>query len=309
MALLIRSWKVLLAYLTVYIVWGSTYLFIKWSVLSLPPFAVLAIRFFICGALFLIIAAFSGKMKPFPTGRQILSACLLGTLLLLLGNGFVTVAEMHVDSYLAAILISTTPLVVAFLCWILYKDRVGVWGLIGMFLGVAGVALLLSGSVTMIRFDPFLFMVFAGLFCWSLAVALGKKLPVHHDNLVNSGIQMLFVGIVAIILVLFTTPFSTFSFSGVKLISLIGVIYLTLFGGAAFFAFNYLIKYEPASRVVSYALVNPVIAVVLGVWLGNEKPAQTLWKGIPLILAGLYLMLYGNKTAALLFKRGNPPAQ
>lgn len=296
------SWKILLAYLTVYIVWGSTYLFIKWAVISMTPFAVLSIRFLICGALFLIIAALSGKLKPLPTIQQILSACLLGGLLLLFGNGLITIAEMHVDSYLAAVIISTTPLAVAFLCWILFKDRVGIWGIAGMALGVAGVALLLSGNITSFHFDPSLFLVFAGLFSWSLAIALGKKLPVHPDNMVNSGIQMLFVGIAATILAVLFTPHFSLSFSGVKLISWIAVLYLTIFGGFAFFAFNYLIKNEPASRVVSYTLVNPVIAVVLGIWLGKEKPAQTLLKGIPFILAGLFLMLYGSKAAGYLFK-------
>src|SRR5208282_2548426 len=100
---------VIASYITIYLVWGSTYFFIRQSVLTIPPMWVMAVRWLIGGALLLGFSAARGGLKRLPSARNILSAIVLGTLLLLAGNGGITIAELKVDSYVAALLASSTP--------------------------------------------------------------------------------------------------------------------------------------------------------------------------------------------------------
>ena len=104
---------VVASYLTVYLVWGSTYFFIKRSVATIPTFSVLAIRWTVGGVLLLAFAAVTGRLRRLPSLRELASAAVLGTLLLVLGNGLITAAERRVDSYIAALLASSSPIVVA----------------------------------------------------------------------------------------------------------------------------------------------------------------------------------------------------
>ena len=108
-----RRGLVIASYATIYVVWGSTYFFIRQSVLTIPPMWVMAIRWLIGGGLLLGVAAGRGGLRKLPSARNILSSIALGILLLLLGNGGITIAEQNVDSYIAALLASSTPLIVA----------------------------------------------------------------------------------------------------------------------------------------------------------------------------------------------------
>jgi len=299
---------VVICYVTVYLVWGSTYFFIRQAVLTIPPFYVVGLRWTVGGALLLLFALATGRLKTFPTGREILSSLALGFFLLLVGNGLISVAERKIDSYIAALLVASTPILVAFFDRFLLKKPLTLLRVVGIVGGFVGVALLLyNGRSIRTTLEASVLICLAGILSWSFATSLGHRFPVHGDNLVNSGIQMLFVGVVSLAgsLVFDRPPAAVIA--GASVLSALSVLYLAVIGAIAFAAYTFLVSREPAERVVSYALVNPLIALLLGLGLGSETATPFLWIGVPLVLLALVLMLYGEKALARL--RGPRPRE
>ena len=287
---------IVLSYLTLYIVWGSTYLAIRVAVATIPPFYLVAFRFLLSGGAFLLIALASGRLRRPPTRKELLSALFLGLFLLILGNGLVSVGERTVDSYIAAIIISSTPFCVAFFNRLLFGERLHPARLLGMFLGLAGVvAILWKGEGAGFSVGPGVLFVIAGFMAWGFATSAARKLPVHADSVVNSGIEMTMAGVIALAgsVVAYGPPGA--ALANATPVSWLALAYLAVFGGSAFYAYTYLLANEPSIRVVSYSIVNPLIAVLLGMAVLGEKPVPLLWLGAPAILAGLALMLYGEK--------------
>lgn len=285
-----------LCYLTLYLVWGSTYFFISMAVESVPPFYVVGLRFSGGGVLLLALAYLWGQLTSLPTARQILNSILLGALLLIGGNGLITIAEQEVDSYIVALIIASTPMLVAFFDFVLLGIHISRIRLIGIAVGVTGVAFLLyNGSSIAGSLDPGILMVIGGVGCWGLATSLGHRLKTPDEPIVNSGVQMLFVGVTCMIgaLAAYGSPAQVLAQASTR--SLLGTLYLAVFGSLAFAAYTYLIANEPAIRVVSYSLVNPLIATFLGLLIGQESPVPFLTVGLPLILIGVALMLYGER--------------
>lgn len=285
-----------LSYLTIYLVWGSTYFFIKLSVETIPPITVVGLRFFFGGFFFLLFAVISKRVNPLPTIRQILSSVLLGSLLLLGGNGFISFAERKVDSYLVALILSATPLIVALFDRVLLSKKVTFIRILGILTGVSGVTLLLyNGQSFKAVLKPEIIMVLAAIILWSLGTSLGHRFKVYPDNLINSGIQMTFAGSVCLIYTFGSSNFFYPQSASFSAASLLGLFYLAVIGSLAFSAYTFLIAHQPASNVVSYALINPVIAVFIGIVIGSESPVPYLPVAMPMILSGLTIMLYGEK--------------
>lgn len=288
------------SYATIYLVWGSTYYFIKLAVQSIPPFYVVGIRFTVGGILLLFLSLITGRLRSLPNINELLSALLLSILLLLMGNGFITIAEQRIASYVIALLISSTPIVVAFFNRILFRMKISPVKIAGIVSGTGGVAFLLyDGSSILTSINYYSGIALLGVLSWGLATSLGHRLPVHNDSFVNSGLQMLFAGFVSMI-------FSCLNYipigdiiPQVSVESLVGVAYLAVVGSLAFNAYTFLIRNEPSIRIVSYAFVNPVIAMFIGIFLGQEDVVPYFFIGLPLIFSGLLLMLYGE----LLFNR------
>lgn len=297
------------SYITLYIVWGSIYFFIKMAVQTIPPFYVVGLRHTLGGGAILLIAYLSGRIKVWPTWKEVLASFFLGTFLLLIGNGLVTVAGKTVDSYMIALTVAASPIAVAFYDRVLLKQHVSAIRFLGIIVGVVGVALLLyDGRSLASSLSPGILIVIGGVAAWSFATSMGHRVKTYRDPLVSSGIQMLFVGLVSLIGVSFFPPTPAEFLPQVSGSSILGLSVLIVLGSLSFVAFNYLIVHEPATRVVSYALVNPVIATVLGLLVGNESPMPYLFIGLPLILIGVTLMLYGETIIPYLKKRLTKPA-
>ncbi len=293
-----------LCYLTIYLVWGSTYFFIKWSVETIPPLYVLAIRWTIGGVLLLGFSLGRGTLRSLPPWRELAAAALSGFLLLLVGNGLITLAEKEVDSYIAALLAASAPILVAVLDRLVIRKALNLSRVLGVVFGFTGVVLMLynGGSLTA-SLNTTVLICAAGVGSWALGTSLGHRLPVSKNNTVNSGIQMLLIGLVSLIGGLsFGAPPRDFV-AAISLRSAVGVLYLGVIGSLAFSAYTYLISCEPAERIVSYALVNPLIALFLGLALDGENPTPYLSIGVPLILCGLALTFYGERLLARL-RRG-----
>jgi drug/metabolite transporter (DMT)-like permease len=288
-------------YLTIYLVWGSTYYFIRQSVATIAPLWVMAIRWTIGGVLLLSIAAARGGLRKSPSIREILSSIALGLLLILAGNGLITLAERTVDSYIASLLASSTPILVALFDAFLLRKKLTFSRILGVAIGFVGVAVLLyNGHSVLGSFTTAVLIGLGGILAWAFATSLGHRFPVSGDNTVNSGIQMLFVGVVSLVCSLIFGPSPARLISGMSGASLFGVLYLGVIGSLAFTAYTYLVAVEPAERVVSYALVNPLIALVLGLGFGGETSTPYLAYGVPLALTGLGFMLYGERLFAWL---------
>lgn len=296
-----RASLVIACYLVIYLVWGSTYFFIRQSVMTIPPLGVMAVRWTIGGALLIGFAAVRGAFRTVPTGREILSSIVLGILLILGGNGLITVAERRIDSYIASLLASSTPIFVALFDAVLLRKKLTLARIVGVVIGFAGVAVLLyNGQSVLSSLTPAVLIGLAGVVSWALATSLGHRFPVSGDNTVNSGLQMLFVGLVCCAIGLIVGPAPSVIVSHMSGASLFGVLYLGVFGSLAFSAYTYLVTVEPAERVVSYALVNPLIALVIGLGFGSESATPLLRFGVPLALIGLLFMLYGERIFAWL---------
>jgi drug/metabolite transporter (DMT)-like permease len=296
-----RPALIALSYATIYVVWGSTYYFIRQSVATISPGWVMAIRWTIGGALLMGFSLARGGLKTLPSARNVLSAIALGTLLLLVGNGGITVAEREIDSYIAALLASATPIIVAVFDRLLLRKRLTLARVLGVVIGFAGVAVLLyNGHSIRTSLNASVIVGLIGVLSWGLATSLGHRFPVSGDAMVNSGIQMLFVGFVSLCGSLAFGPSPASLVSGMSAGSLFGVLYLGIVGSAAFSAYTYLVAAEPAERVVSYALVNPLIALLIGLGMASESPTPLLHFGVPLALVGLTFMLYGERIVAWL---------
>ncbi|HET6487093.1 MAG TPA: EamA family transporter [Spirochaetia bacterium] len=292
-----RQTAVILAcYATIYVVWGSTYYFIRSSVATIPPGWVLAIRWTIGGCILLGYSAARGKLRVRLSFREVLASIALGVLLLLLGNGGITLAERTIDSYIGALLASSTPILVAVFDGLLLRKRMTVARVLGVIFGCVGVAVFLyNGHSVGSTLSPSLLIGLLGAVAWALATSLGHRFPVSGDNTVNSGIQMLFVGGITLAGSLLLGPPVREVTQAISAASLVGVLYLAVIGSLAFSAFTYLVAREPAERLVSYALVNPLIALVIGLGLAGETATPYLGIGVPLVLVGLAFMVYGER--------------
>jgi drug/metabolite transporter (DMT)-like permease len=295
---------IIVCYATIYLVWGSTYFFIRRAVASVSPAWVMGLRWTIGGVLLLGISAARGAFKVRPSLRNVASAAVLGILLILVGNGGITIAEQRIESYIAALIASSTPIVVAVFDGLLLKKRLTLARILGVVIGVGGVAVLLyNGQSVRSSLTPAVLIGIVAIISWGLATSLGHRFPVNGDNMVNSGIQMLFIGIVSLAIALLIGPSPAATFHAMTPGSLFGILYLGILGSIGFSAYTYLVTVEPAERVVSYALVNPLIALIIGLGFGGESPTPFLQYGVPLALVGLAFMLYGEKLFAWLRAR------
>lgn len=288
-----KTFIIIGCYLSIYLIWGTTYFFISKAVETIPPSWVVASRFLVGGLIILLIPILTGKIKSFPKKEEVKTSLFLGFFLLIMGNGVVTIAEQNVDSYIASLLISTIPLVVAILNKFIYKTKLNYKQILGFFIGFTGVAFLLYSDTPRSagEFKAILLM-FLAITCWGFGTSWSKKMTHHSNTFFATGMQMIFAGSIAFIVALFKDGNFKEIAAGVSQISLFSTIFLTFVGGSAIGAYNYLLKNEPTSRITSYALVNPLIATLLGIFIGGETATKYLWIGIVLILTGLSFMLY-----------------
>lgn len=274
-----------------YLVWGSTYLAIKLAVETLPPYTMLSVRFLLAGGLLYGFLRFRGARNPTPVEWR--SSALVGTLLLVTGLGSVTLAEsMGVSSGVAAVVVSTMPLWFA-LFTLFWGGRVGVSEWLGMGLGLLGVALL--NAEADLRANPVAAVIlFFAPVGWAFGSVWSSRLP-QPPGMMASAAQMLTAGLVFIPVALLRGESLT---RVPSLNSSLALVYLTTFGSLlAYSAYVYLLgrSLRPA-LLSSYAYVNPVVAVFLGLFVG-ERISPTGFVGVGVILLGVVLAVTGKAAA------------
>lgn len=294
--------KVILAFLVVYLVWGSTYVAIRFTLESMPPFLMVAIRFLIAGVLMFGWTMMRGE--PRPQKAHIMPTAVLGVLLLVFGSTGVVLAERSVPSGLVSLLVATVPVYIVLLQWLRPGGVApGKRVVAGLIVGILGLALLLNPD----KFAAKNGIDMMGVVCvlvGSLGSAVGAlyarsaKLPASQQ--VAAGMEMLFAGVVLFIIAACAGEFSYFQHFNVSLKSALALAYLIVFGSMlAFSAYGWLLKAVPADRVSTYAYVNPVVAVFLGWSLAGESITAQTVVGAAVILSAVLLITRPGPTAQL----------
>ncbi|HJW21236.1 MAG TPA: EamA family transporter [Candidatus Limnocylindrales bacterium] len=267
---------------TVYLVWGSTYLGIAVAIESIPPFVMLAIRFVVAGSLLVAWDWLRNRGAfAWPTRREIRDSAIVGALLLGIGNGFVAFGEQTVASGIAALLVAMMPLWLAVFGWLYFRERLTRLAILGVVVGLGGVALLVwpigAGANA---FDGLgIAVLVVSPIAWShgsLFSAHRARLP--RSGLMASGLQMLAGAAVLVVEGLLTGEFGRLHPEAVSARSLVALAYLAVVGSmVAFTAYAWLLRHAPLPLVGTYAYVNPVVAVGLGsTFLAEPISARTL---------------------------------
>lgn len=296
---------VILAFFSIYFIWGSTYLLNKIAVTELPPFMLASIRFITAGILIFLICKIL-KISLAITRRQLLNTIIAGFLFLAFGNGVVVWALKYVDSGFAALEISAQPLVVLIMMRVFQGKKIQPMSMVGVFLGVIGIYLLVSQNQVINQENSWLGigMIFLCLLSWSYgSLFVGTaNLPTNH--FVNTGYQMITGGI---ILLLGSLAFGE-SWSWPTTWTdptRYSMLLLIIFGSiVAFTAFNYLLKVVSPEKVATSTYVNPIIALLLGWYFLNEQiTAQSVVAAI-VLLTGVYFI--NTKKKLVMFSRFSP---
>lgn len=304
---------VIAAFATVYIVWGSTYFFIQEALHGFPPQLLGVLRYSIAGLLLMTWCII--KREKIFVKKDMLNAAVVGFILLFIGNGIVIWVEQTIPSAMAAIMVSSAPLWFVLLDkqkWpVNFKSRRTITGLV---LGFVGVILLFSeplkhafSAIGGIDEIIALLLLTIGVIAWSGGSLYSKHHPpTKLSGTVNTAWQMLFAGIAFVPGTLIRGELNTVNWSAVTFSSWFAVAYLVFMGSiVAYSAYVWLLQVRPATQVSTYAYVNPIVAVLLGVIFANEKINATQITGLAIILGSVLLINLSNyvKKAPLLAER------
>ncbi|GII53794.1 drug/metabolite exporter YedA [Planotetraspora thailandica] len=284
-----RDIRIWLALAAVYIVWGSTYLAIKIATESIPPLLSGGIRFVVASAVLGTAVLVRKGRQPYRISRRELGgAALVGLLLLTLGNGMVALAEQYISSGLAALLVASVPL------WLIllraaFRDRPHVLTMAGVLVGFAGVAGLSLGGGTSAKAVGIV-VILLGSVAWSVGSFLSPRIPMPKDPFVASTVEMIAGGLG--LLLLGGASGERLHIDEITGSSLLALAYLVAFGSLlAFTSYVWLLGNAPISLVSTYAYVNPVVAVGLGVLVLDEQVTRGMLVAGVLIVAGVALVV------------------
>ena len=273
----------------VYVVWGSTYLAIHFVVDGMPPLISSAIRNFCAGPI--LFAFLKWRGAAWPTLRQWRNGALIGFMMMGLGNGFVCLAETSVPSGLAALVIAGVPVFALLFAWGISGTRPRLLEWLGIALGLAGMALL-NLDLHAAASPWAVAVLFVAAASWACATVLQRRLDMPTGPM-SAAVQMLGGG--ASLVVMSTLRGEHFVASAVPMSAWIALAYLVVFGSiVAYTAFVYVIAHSRPALATSYAYVNPVVAVGLGVLFAGETVSAPILAGMAVILAGVGLVMVGN---------------
>lgn len=282
---------IVLAFIAIYFIWGSTYLLNKIAVTQISPLFLASIRFITAGILIFVIAKFM-KLSLAINKKQIINCIIAGFLFLAYGNGVFVWALKYVDSGFGALLASTQPLIVLILMRMLDGKRIKGMSVIGIILGFIGMYLLVSQKELVYQENTVLgiMMIFTCVISWSFGSLFVAKAELPSNFFINTGYQMLSGGIILGItsLIIGEEWLSPFLWTAPVKVSM---SLLVLFGSiVAFTSFNYLLKVVSTEKVSTSAYVNPVIALILGWLVLDETITRQSILAAAVLLTGVYFI-------------------
>lgn len=298
--------RIVLAFASVYIFWGSTYTAIRVGVMQMPPLPLAGTRFLTAGAVLLAWCRWRGLRLLWPP-KEMLLLCLIGLLLLGGGNVGIVYAEQIVPSGLASLVLAVIPLYVALIeIFLPGGEPLPARGWFGMALGFIGLVALLWPSLRhgLAGDLPRLWSVaalLAGAFSWAVGSVVSRRARLHVNSLVAAAWQMLAAGAFSTLTGTFLGQWPRFHVNASALWS---QAYLVTCGSLlGYSGYIYLLEHVPVGKVASYAYVNPVVAVLLGIFLLHERPAPEEFAGMAAVLFAVFLLT----TSQFAARRAAPP--
>jgi drug/metabolite transporter (DMT)-like permease len=295
--------KVWLAFASVYIIWGTTYLAIAYVIDTMPSLLAMGVRYLLAGSALWMLAPGSWRTRPTPADWK--WGFILGALLLLAGNGIVSIVEGKMPSGVTALIIGVVPLWMTLIEWATGGGRPTALSVTGILLGFAGVGLLagesagwVGGHVDLLYVGGLLF----GCLCWAFGSVLSRRGGIRMPLLRSVALQMMCGSVLLFAAGLLTGEASDVHLASISGTSLLALAYLVTFGSiVAFSAYSWLLSVRPATVVATYAFVNPLVAVFLGALLRHEPLAPRTLLATFLVVCAVALVLYAKA------RPGRPP--
>jgi drug/metabolite transporter (DMT)-like permease len=287
------AWKTLLAFAIIYFLWGSTFFAIRIGVHEVPPLLLASMRFTVAGLV--LYGWMVAKGEPSPTLRQWLSASLLALLIFVFDYGLLFWAEQRVPSGIAAVMMATIPVFIALSEIVFLRtQRLTVRLSIALLVGIGGVAVLMSHSFNLgsapIDTVGAIALIFASI-SWSVAAILPGKLQLPASKVMSSGAQMLSGGVMLAIAAAAFGEFREFHPAAVSRAAWFSLLYLIVAGSIiGFTAYVWLLHHQSPTKVGTYAYVNPVVAVLVGYFLGGESLGLRTILGTLLVLVSVVVI-------------------
>ncbi|MHB8584471.1 MAG: EamA family transporter [Thermoplasmatota archaeon] len=310
----VKRWQVIAAFAAVYTIWGSTYLAIRFAIDSIPPLFVAGLRALVAGGALFTFLRIRGA--PRLTAKEWIGGGIVGTLLLFGGNGGVSYAELALPTGLTAVIVATVPLWIVILGWAFFgAGRPRATQIAGLLVGLLGILVLAApglasaGGATVPL--AMVALLLAATASWGLGSVLSRRVALPESTLYATSIEMLVGGVIIVIGAFALGEGSHFSPAAVTTRSWIAMAYLVVFGSLiAFVAYGWLLKHVAHAKVATYAYVNPIVALALGIVFNREALTPSLLLASALILAAVVLLTLSPRPrmTASPTKDGTPPS-
>src|SRR5450631_1116856 len=289
------SIQLALAFAAIYLVWGSTYLAIRYAVETIPPLVTAGIRHSIAGV---ILFAWAWARGFRPTRAHWISGIVVGALFFLVGHGTLHWAEQYVGSGLAALLIATEPMFILVLAWSMGQQKISRLSALGLGLGVLGVAALTGVELSVKGASVLaLLAVLVGSLSWSAGVVISPRLKLPNDALGRTALPTICGAVMLLAAAGLTGEFHATHWASISLKSILGLAYLIVFGSViAFTAYTWLLQRCPPALVATHTYANPVVAVFLGWLLASEPLSMRVVLASVAILAAIVLIRKGERS-------------
>jgi drug/metabolite transporter (DMT)-like permease len=282
---------VVLSFLSIYFIWGSTYLAIRYAVETIPPLYTAGLRHLIAGTI-LLVWCLAKRLRP--TRAQIRASIIIGTFFFLIGHGTLHWAEQRVPSGLASLLIASEPIWVFLLsAFVARRWRLNAPLLIGILLGFGGVGLLMGHSA--LNSGPGVFVgsvaIVIGAISWSVGIIYSRKSHLSGHPLLLSALSLLAGSIQLLLVGTAVGEYRGFSFASVTIRSWLALAYLILFGSViAFTAYNWLLEHYSPTLVATHTYVNPIVAVLFGWLFAGEAVTFNVLLSAALVIGAVMLV-------------------
>lgn len=300
-----KDYRLILALLTVAIVWGTTYLSIRVAVHTIPPWFVTGIRQSIAGILLLFLLLYKKQLK-WIGWKNFKLQIILSILMIILANGMTTIAEKYITSSLTSVLTATSPIIVFIGSVLLKLEKFSFKSVFGLCLGFVGILMIFWNGLADLANPDDLFgilVLFVGIFSWASGTLFTKKVSLHSDNIIlNLFYQFSFAGIVQLIIAFLFTK--DYNFGNWSAVSFWNVVYLGVFGSViTYYAYLYALKKVNPSQISMLNYINTIIAVFLGWLVLSEEITLKFIFATVLIILGVFIMNFRKEMLTRARKR------
>jgi drug/metabolite transporter (DMT)-like permease len=287
--------KTLLAFGAIYIIWGSTYLGIRYAIEAIPPFLMMGTRSLTAGLILYFWSRLkgNGKLKR----ENLPPLFIIGTLFFLVGHGLLAWAQQHIPSGLAAVLVASEPLwVVAIESFFIRDARVRLLGIAGLILGFGGIVYLIVSTKGISSEGGDLigsFAIVGGAFSWSIGAVYARVARLPKSAMLSAGMELIIGGSLLLITSFIIGEVNQFHITELSLRALLSLGYLIIFGSViTFSAYIWLLGHTSATRISTHTYVNPIIAILLGWLIADEQITAALVIAACIIIISVYLVLH-----------------